>query len=113
MAEKPVIEQAMVDLEPDRQRVETKPAVPAKTAAPAQRVFRVTTLKGGDYESIPLHRLQNSFGSKGFGRGAIGSLGLLVVLSAASFMIYMHALQKLHIAQQRKYISDAIDFRRP
>ncbi len=100
MAEKPVIEHAMVDLEPDLQHEEIKPA---KAAAPAQRVFRVTTLKGGDYESIPLHRLQNSFGSKGFGRGAIGSLGLLVVLSAASFMIYMHALQKLHTAQQRMY----------
>ncbi len=104
MSDKPVIEQAMVDLEPDRQQVETKPT--AKSTAPAQRVFRVTTLKGGDYESIPLHRLQNSFGSKGFGRGAIGSLGLLVVLSAVSFMIYMHALQKLHVAQQRKYTSD-------
>ncbi len=108
MAEKQVIEQAMVDLEPDHQHVETKPAVPAKTVVPAQRVFRVTTLKGGDYESIPLHRLQNSFGSKGFGRGAIGSLGLLVVLAAASFIIYMHALQKLHVAQQREFTSDTI-----
>ena len=102
----------MVDLEPNRQHAEAKPSVPAKTTSPAQRVFRVTTLKGGDYESIPLHRLQNSFGSKGFGRGAIGSLGLLVVLSAVSFMVYMHALQKLHVAQQRKYKSDQLYSRR-
>ncbi len=106
MEDRPVTEQAMVDLDADRQNIETKP-VPAKAAAPGQRVFRVTTLKGGDYESIPLHRLQNSFGSNGFGRGAIGSLGLLVVLSAASVMIYMHALQKLHVAQQRKFTLNA------
>ena len=102
MSDKIVVEHGMVDIDPSHEQDESevKPAViPSK---PGQRVFRVTTLQGGDYESIPLQRLQNSFASKGFGRSAVGSLGILVALSVVLFLVYMHAFQKLHDAQQRE-----------
>jgi hypothetical protein len=104
MSEDFVIEHSMVDLDPSRQQQqsETKPTVvPSK---PSHRVFRVTTLQGGDYESIPLQRLQNSFGSKGFGRSAVGILGVFVIVSVVLFLMYMHALEGLHDAQQSEYI---------
>ena len=96
-------EHGMVDLDSSHQS-ETKP--PGTPSKPPQRVFRVTTLQGGDYESIPLQRLQNSFGTKSFGRSAVGALGILVGLSIVLFWIYMHAVEKLHDAEQSEFIND-------
>ncbi len=85
------------DSEPDHESIRSPPA------RPPQRVFRVTTLKGGDdYESIPLQRLQKTMGSKGFGRGLVWFFSLIVMFSVGAFVVYMDAMEKLHVAQKGK-----------
>jgi len=60
--------------------------------ASKQRVFRVTTLEDGDYDSIPLQRLKNVVGTDGWaGRMGLWLLVVLVLVSIVSTTCYLHA----------------------
>ena len=62
------------------------------SSASKQRVFRVTTLADGDYDSIPLQRLKNVVGTDGWaGRLGLWLLVLLVIAIVVITTIYMHA----------------------
>jgi len=67
------------------------PSAP-NSGASKQRVFRVTTLEDGDYDSIPLQRLKNVVGSDGWaGRLGVWLLVALVIASVLLTTCYMHA----------------------
>jgi len=74
-----------------RRAAATPPSAP-NSGASKQRVFRVTTLEDGDYDSIPLQRLKNVVGTDGWA-GRLGVWLLVVIVLASVFLTtcYMHA----------------------
>jgi hypothetical protein len=92
------------DTPPAGRSLDGPPSAPASPAS-KQRVFRVTTLQDGDYDSIPLQRLKNVVGTDGWaGRLGVWLLVAMVVCSVLLTTFYMHA--KSHFLHATKVSAD-------
>jgi hypothetical protein len=88
------------DTPPAGRSLDGPPSAP-NSGGSKQRVFRVTTLEDGDYDSIPLQRLKNVVGTDGWaGRLGVWLLVAMVVGSILLTTCYMHA--KAHFLRATK-----------
>lgn len=89
---------------PPRRAKRAPPQAPSSGASsqPASsKVFRVTTIEDGDYDSIPLQRLKNVIGADGLAaRLGVWLLFATVIASVFLATLYMHA--KMHYVRAVK-----------
>ena len=73
----------------------------ASSQPASSKVFRVTTIEDGDYDSIPLQRLKNVIGADGLAaRLGVWLLFATVIASVFLATLYMHA--KMHYVRAVK-----------